>query len=186
MKYVLSYCLATLDCSTPLILLHFGCSSYDLHSRHRFLSTWCAVMLKKQQKKTVDLDHRLSLSVTQLVTFWFKRFMPTRDSPRLCVHMRCLSICAPLFVALVWCNWALRVIAFGAGNKPQTVSHNLTQRICFCSDTGNWPGNEFIEGPLERPFAWVACSAIAAPYSVLRFRVQRGGSWSGGQKLLTA
>ena len=39
----------------------------------------------------------------------------------LCVHTRCLSICAPSFVAVIWCNWALRVIAFGAWNTPQTV-----------------------------------------------------------------
>ena len=59
---------------------------------------------KTKTKKYFNLDHRLSLSVAQLVAFWFKSFMPMRDSPQLCVRMRCLSICAPSFVALVWFN----------------------------------------------------------------------------------
>ena len=75
--------------------------------------------------KTVDLDYCLSLSVARLVRFWFKSLQkvwpPTTDSSYkvtyffwLCVRMRCLSICAPSFVALVWCKWAVRVIAFWA------------------------------------------------------------------------
>ena len=42
------------DAPTP-DTLHLGCS-YHLHSYHRFLSTWCAVMLKKKKKKEVDLS----------------------------------------------------------------------------------------------------------------------------------
>ena len=31
--------------------LHLGCSSYHLHTSHRFLSTWGTVMLEKVRKK---------------------------------------------------------------------------------------------------------------------------------------
>ena len=62
--------------------------------------------------KTVDLDYCSSLSVAQLVRFWFKVWPATRDSLYmvthffwLCVRTRCLSICVPSFVAVVWCNW---------------------------------------------------------------------------------
>ena len=42
-----------------------------------------------------------------------------------CVRTRCLSICAPSFVAVVRCKWALRVITFWSRNTPQTISRNL-------------------------------------------------------------
>ena len=59
----------------------------------------------------------------------YKIWLPTNDSFYkvtysfwLCVRTRCFSICAPSFVAIVWCKWALWVIAFWARNTPQTVS----------------------------------------------------------------
>ena len=71
----------------------------------------------------------------------YKVWAPTRDSSYkvaysfwLCVCTRCLSICAPSFVAVVWCKWALRVIVFGARNTPQTVfcnCRNLRKYLFF-------------------------------------------------------
>ena len=76
--------------------------------------------------KTVDLNYRSSLSVARLVRFWFKIWPPTTDSSYkvtyffwLCVRTRCLSICAPSFVAVVWCKWALRVSRFEHGTCPK-------------------------------------------------------------------
>ena len=43
----------------------------------------------------------------------------------LCIRIKCLSICAPSFVAIVRCDWALWDIAFGARTTPRFVSHNL-------------------------------------------------------------
>ena len=90
---------------------------------------------------TVDLDYRSSLSVAWLVRLWFKSLQSLTAHNRqfykvtyffwLCVRTRCLSICAPSFVAVVWCKWALRVIAFWARNTPQTVSRNLKWFLRF-------------------------------------------------------
>ena len=49
----------------------------------------------------------------------------------LCVRTRCFSTCVPSFVAVVWCKWALRVIAFWARNTPQIVSRNLGHSELF-------------------------------------------------------
>ena len=68
-----------------------------------------------------------------LVQKFTKVWPPMRDSSyevtysfRLCVCTRCLSICAPSFVAQVWCKWALRVITCWAWNMPQTASITLS------------------------------------------------------------
>ena len=51
----------------------------------------------------------------------------------LCVCTRCFSIWATPFVAVVWCKWAPRVIAFRARNMPQIVSRNLKDTRTFTS-----------------------------------------------------
>ena len=51
----------------------------------------------------------------------------------LCVCTRCFSIWATPFVAVVWCKWAPRVIAFRAWNTPQIVSRNLKDSRIFTS-----------------------------------------------------
>ena len=72
----------------------------------------------------------LSCSAGQILVN--KVWLPTTDSSYkvtyffwLCVRTRCLSICAPSFVAVVWCKWAPRVIVLWVWKTPPTVSRNL-------------------------------------------------------------
>ena len=41
------------------------------------------------------------------------------------VHMRCLFLCAPSYIAVVRYDWVLQVIAFGAQTTLNFVSNNL-------------------------------------------------------------
>ena len=99
-------------------------------------------MLAKKQKQFIWPSSTLKLSIWSVacrsrllgwsIRFWFKISPPTTDSSYkvtysfwLCVCTRCLSICAPSVVAVVWCNWVLRVITFGVRDTPKTVSRNL-------------------------------------------------------------
>ena len=111
--------------------------------------------------KSVHLDYRSSLLVSQLLRFWFKSLqsLTAHESSSykvtysfwLCVHTRCLSICAPSFVAVVWCKWALQVIAFWVQNTPQTVSrnHNVQGHCVLVS----WPARVRLPARNDNP--WV-------------------------------
>ena len=107
-----------------------GCFSRTKWRFQKNRSVWPLSRLK-----TVDLDYCLSLSVARLVRFWFKSLQSLSAHNRqfltnffwLCSRTRCFSICAPSFVAVVWCKWALQVIAFWAQNMPQIVSRNLNR-----------------------------------------------------------
>ena len=68
-------------------------------------------MQERNLPKHLTITHPMHYNGSQI--FW------------LCACTRCLSICAPSFLAVVWCKWARRVIALGAWNMPQTVSCNL-------------------------------------------------------------
>ena len=120
---------------TPAFFLQvwFGFRDNNLLSSKTVHTSW----LKKRSiwplstLKTVHLGYCSSLSVARLVRFWFKNLQSLTDHKSssykvtysfwLCVHTRCLTVCAPSFVAVIWCNWALWIIAFGVWNTPQTV-----------------------------------------------------------------
>ena len=114
-----------------------------LLDKRLFLKNWMTLPEKRtiwplSRFKTINLDYHTSLSVVQLVRFWFKSYCPRQTVPTRkpfpsgCVHVhtRCLSICAPSFVAIVWCKWALWVIAFWAWNTPQTYPVTLSNQFC--------------------------------------------------------
>ena len=96
------------------VLLDMGLFLYNWTTLAKNHSVWPSSTLK-----TVHREYCLSLSVAQLVRFWFKSLQS------LTAHERQFSICAPSFVTVVWCKWALCVFVVRAENTPQIVSCNL-------------------------------------------------------------
>ena len=47
----------------------------------------------------------------------------------LCARTRCLSICAPSFVPVVWCKWALRVIVHFEGCELSHLEHGTCTKL---------------------------------------------------------
>ena len=47
----------------------------------------------------------------------------------LCARTRCLSICATSFVAVVWCKWALRVIAHFENCELSRLEHGTCTKL---------------------------------------------------------
>ena len=47
----------------------------------------------------------------------------------LCARTRCLSICAPSFVAVVWCKWALRVIVHFERCELSRLKHGTCTKL---------------------------------------------------------
>ena len=105
------------------------CTVYGLFLKNQTMfaakhSVWPLSMLK-----TLNLEYCSSLGVARMLRFWFKSLQNSTVYKKkcsykvaysfwLCIHMKCLSVCAPSFVAAVRCDCALRVIVFGVQTTP--------------------------------------------------------------------
>ena len=69
--------------------LHLGCSSYHLHTSHRFLSTWGTVTLEKVRKKKKKKKKEARVNST---TLWKRMQQPyaaaTTRLPQVCLKYR--------------------------------------------------------------------------------------------------
>ena len=89
--------------------------------------------------KTVDLGYHSSLSVAWMVRFWFKSFQNSTVHKTslvqgslflLAVYTHEVPLCAPSFVAVVRCDWALRDIArLERGPRPELYPVTLRMLV---------------------------------------------------------
>ena len=102
--------------------------------------------------KTVDLDCRSSLSVAQLVRFWFKSLqsLTVHDRQFLQGNLFLLAVCTHdvgLYLCSIFCTRSLLQFsaasyrAFGARNTPQLYPVTLTDFRINCAQNRKSPGS---------------------------------------------